>query len=43
MTQWKDPATARREKVWRILRPMAAVLLSIGLVALAMIGAIRYV
>ena len=43
MTQWKDPATARREKVWRILRPVVAVLLSIGLVALAMIGAIRYV
>ena len=43
MTQWKDPATARRERVWRILRPVVAVLLSIGLVALAMIGAIRYV
>ncbi len=43
MTQWKDPVTARREKVWRILRPVAAVLLSIGLVAIAMIGAIRYV
>ncbi len=43
MTQWKDPVTVRREKVWRILRPIAAVLLSVGLVALAMIGAIRYV
>ena len=43
MTQWKDPAAARREKVWRMLRPVAAALLSIGLVALAMIGAIRYV
>ena len=43
MTQWKDPVTARREKVWRILRPIAATLLSLGLVALAMIGALRYV
>ena len=43
MTQWKDPATARREKIWRILRPVAAALLSVGLVTLAMIGAIRYV
>ena len=43
MSQWKDPAAARREKVWRILRPVAAALLSIGLVAIAMIGAIRYV
>lgn len=43
MNQWKDPATVRREKVWRLLRPVTAVLLSIGLVALAMIGAVRYV
>ena len=43
MTQWKDPATARREKIWRILRPVAAALLSVGLVTLAMIGAIRFV
>ena len=43
MTQWKDPVAVRREKVWRILRPIAAALLSLGLVALAMIGAIRYV
>ena len=43
MTQWKDPATVRREKIWRILRPVAAALLSVGLVTLAMIGAIRYV
>ena len=43
MTQWKDPVTARREKVWRSLRPIAATLLSLGLVALAMIGALRYV
>ena len=43
MTQWKDPVSARREKVWRILRPIAATLLSLGLVALAMIGALRYV
>ena len=43
MTQWKDPVAVRREKVWRILRPIAATLLSLGLVALAMIGAIRYV
>ena len=43
MSQWKDPATVRREKVWRILRPVAATLLSLGLVALAMIGAVRYV
>ena len=43
MTQWKDPATVRREKVWRILRPVAAALLSVGLVTIAMIGAIRYV
>ena len=43
MNQWKDPVTARREKVWRILRPIAAALLSLGLVAIAMIGAIRYV
>ncbi len=42
-TPWKDPATERREKVWRILRPIVAALLSMGLVALAMIGAIRYV
>lgn len=43
MSQWKDPVTARREKIWRILRPVAAALLSVGLVAIAMIGAIRYV
>ena len=43
MTQWKDPVAVRREKIWRILRPIAATLLSLGLVALAMIGAIRYV
>ena len=43
MNQWKDPVTVRREKVWRILRPLAAALLSVGLVAIAMIGAIRYV
>ena len=43
MDQWKDPVTARREKAWRILRPIAATLLSVGLVALAMIGAVRYV
>ena len=43
MNQWKDPAAARREKLWRILRPVAAALLSVTLVALAMIGAIRYV
>ncbi len=43
MNQWKDPVTARREKVWRILRPIAAALLSLGLVAIAMIGALRYV
>ncbi len=43
MSQWKDPGAARREKAWRILRPVAAALLSIGLVALAMIGTIRYV
>ena len=43
MTQWKDPVTVRREKIWRILRPVAAALLSVGLVTLAMIGAIRYV
>ena len=43
MTQWRDPVAVRREKVWRILRPIAAALLSLGLVALAMIGAIRYV
>ena len=41
MSQWKDPGAARREKAWRILRPVAAALLSIGLVALAMIGTIR--
>ena len=43
MTQWKDPATIRREKAWRILRPIAAALLSVSLVAVAMIGAVRYV
>lgn len=43
MTQWKDPAAARREKAWRILRPVAATLLSVVLVAVAMIGAVRYV
>ena len=43
MTQWKDPVTVRREKIWRILRPIAAALLSVGLVAIAMIGAVRYV
>ena len=43
MSQWKDPVTVRREKVWRILRPVAAALLSVGLVVLAMIGAVRYV
>ena len=43
MTQWKDPAAVRRDKVWRILRPIAATLLSVGLVAVAMIGAVRYV
>ena len=43
MTQWKDPAAARREKAWRILRPIAATLLSVVLVAVAMIGAVRYV
>ena len=43
MTQWKDPATARREKSWRILRPVLVALLSVGLVSLAMIGAVRYV
>ena len=43
VTKWKDPVTERREKVWRILRPIVAALLSLGLVALAMIGAIRYV
>ena len=43
MSQWKDPAAERREKVWRILRPIAATLLSVGLVAIAMIGAVRYV
>lgn len=43
MSQWKDPVTARREKLWRIVRPLAALLLSVGLVAIAMIGAIRYV
>ena len=43
MTQWKDPVTARREKIWRILRPVAAVLLSIVVVALIMTGAVRYV
>ena len=32
-----------REKIWLILRPVAAVLLSLVLVAIAMIGAIRYV
>ena len=43
MTQWKDPVTVRREKIWRILRPVAAVLLSIVVVALIMTGAVRYV
>ncbi|MBQ7754542.1 MAG: endolytic transglycosylase MltG [Clostridia bacterium] len=43
MTQWKDPVTVRREKIWRILRPVAAVLLSIVVVALVMTGAVRYV
>ena len=43
VTKWKDPVTERREKAWRILRPIVAALLSLGLVALAMIGAIRYV
>ena len=43
MSQWKDPVTVRREKIWRILRPAAAALLSVALVAVAMIGAIRYV
>lgn len=43
MTQWKDPAAVRREKAWRILRPIAATLLSVVLVAVAVIGAIRYV
>ncbi len=43
MTQWKDPVTVRREKIWRILRPVAAVLLSIVMVALVMTGAVRYV
>ena len=43
MTQWKDPVTVRREKIWRILRPVAAVLLSIVVVGLIMTGAVRYV
>ena len=43
MTQWKDPAAVRREKAWRILRPMVATLLSVVLVVLAMTGAVRYV
>ncbi len=43
MSQWKDPAAVRREKIWHILRPVAAAVLSVGLVAIAMIGAIRYV
>lgn len=43
MTQWKDPAAVRREKAWRILRPVAATLLGVVLVAVAMIGAVRYV
>ena len=43
MTQWKDPVTVRREKIWRILRPVTAVLLSIVVVALVMTGAVRYV
>lgn len=43
MTQWKDPATVRREKTWRILRPIVAALLSVILVAVAVIGAVRYV
>ena len=43
MTQWKDPATVRREKTWRILRPIVAALLSVVLVAVAVIGAVRYV
>ena len=43
MTQWKDPVTVRREKIWRILRPVTAVLLSIVVVALIMTGAVRYV
>lgn len=43
MSQWKDPVAARREKIWRILRPVAAALLSVILVAIAVIGAIRYV
>ena len=43
MTQWKDPAAVRREKAWRILRPVVVALLSVGLVSLAMIGAVRYV
>ncbi|MBR3136387.1 MAG: endolytic transglycosylase MltG [Clostridia bacterium] len=43
MTQWKDPVTVLREKIWRILRPVAAVLLSIVVVALVMTGAVRYV
>ena len=43
MNPRRDPVAERREKAWRILRPVAATLLSIGLVALAMIGAIRYV
>ena len=37
MSQWKDPVTARREKIWRIARPIAAVVLSVALVAIAMI------
>ena len=43
MSQWKDPDTLRREKIWSILRPIVAILLSIGMVAVAMIGAVRYV
>ena len=43
MSQWKDPDTLRREKIWSILRPIVAILLSIGIVAVAMIGAVRYV
>ena len=43
MSQWKDPDTLRRERIWSILRPIVAILLSIGMVAVAMIGAVRYV
>ena len=43
MSQWKDPARLRREKIWRILRPVAAAVLSILTVAIVMSGAIRYV